>query len=267
MRRIIRKVFNNAKLAFVLGDGWKEKVNLLQASFLFPLEHKLHKKRTDPLLLNLKFSGKQFSFSVLDSADLAVLREVFLEEEYKLDLAHNPKCIVDLGSNIGASVIYFALKYPNARIWAIEADPNTAAMLAKNMEPFPLVTVKNYAITDSDGTALFYVHPESRISSSLAERVAGQVGIEVPARTFESVLREEHIEHVDLLKFDIEGGEYAAFKNPSSLEKVAHLVGEVHLDLVGVSEGSLWSCFKKFTLQKSPLSAKRFLIQGENSHA
>ena len=41
--------------------------------------------------------------------------------------------IVDLGSNVGGSILYFASRYPAARIYGVELDPETCRKLQANV--------------------------------------------------------------------------------------------------------------------------------------
>jgi tRNA1(Val) A37 N6-methylase TrmN6 len=45
--------------------------------------------------------------------------------------------IVDAGANIGMASIFFAQKYPDAKIIAVEAEASNFAMLARNVQPYP----------------------------------------------------------------------------------------------------------------------------------
>lgn len=56
------------------------------------------------------------------SSDIGIYRQVFLREEYKFAAEIEPEVIVDAGANIGLASIYFANKYPHARIVAIEPE-------------------------------------------------------------------------------------------------------------------------------------------------
>lgn len=262
MKKNIKKIIDNTAFAYMLGDGLFSKFHVLFVTFLFPVEHLFKVGRDRALTFHLIFENKSFVFMVRDSSDIAVLKEVFLLGEYKLDLKQEPGVIVDLGSNVGASVVYFALRYPDARIIAVEADPITADYLRSNTKSFKNISVLNYAIAGTDGVLDFYIYPQSRMSSSLTRRTPDQKIIQVPALTFKSLLIKEQVISVDLLKFDIEGAEVSAFSDKGSLSQVKVLVGEIHLDLVGVTEESVWKCFNDFSYTKQTLSKKRFIIQG-----
>lgn len=262
MNKNIKKIYSNVIFGLKFGYGFWSKLHIIFITFLFPTENVFRKKRKQSVTLSLKFNGKQFKFFVRDSSDVAVLKEVFLFGEYNLNLEREPKMIVDLGSNVGASVAYFALKYPHAQILAVEADPTTVKFLVENTRQFPMISVCNYAVSNSSGFLTFYIHPYSRMSSSLVRRADNQEAIQVPAITFKELLKKEKIVSVDLLKFDIEGAEAKAFSEEGTLSLVEHLVGEIHLDLVEETEEDVWKCFKEFSYRKEAISKNRFIIRG-----
>src|SRR5688572_6336531 len=67
----------------------------------------------------------------LKTSDLPTLQKVWRDEEYRFD--GDPKFIVDAGANIGIASIYFATKFPNARVIAIEPEPENFTLLEKNI--------------------------------------------------------------------------------------------------------------------------------------
>jgi hypothetical protein len=64
------------------------------------------------------------------------LSEIFVQEVYCFQSAGAAPYILDCGSNIGLSVIYFKRRFPDARIVAFEPDPANAALLQRNLHAF-----------------------------------------------------------------------------------------------------------------------------------
>src|SRR5665213_1362795 len=58
------------------------------------------------------------------TSDASALNEVLFRKgkksEYYFPLDEEPKVILDIGGHIGDSAIYYALKYPKARIYTVE---------------------------------------------------------------------------------------------------------------------------------------------------
>src|SRR5262249_23571033 len=105
--------------------------------------------------------GRDFSARLPDISALWVLREVFLLEHYDLPDEVQPEGVVDPRSNVGISVLYSADRFPNARILAVEADPDTFRLLEANTAHLHQVTCVHAAITDHDGEVPLYSGPES----------------------------------------------------------------------------------------------------------
>lgn len=98
--------------------------------------------------------------------------------------------IVDVGANIGASVVFFKERYPDAHIYAFEPVSSNFEMLKKNIAGF-----SNVDVMRESGTRL----------------------------------RSLGVDHIDILKIDTEGSESTIISGPSELlDKTSYVVGELH---------------------------------------
>ena len=71
------------------------------------------------------------------SSDFRVFDEIFLKEQYNSHLLpKNPKVILDAGANIGLSSVYFANRFPNAQVFALEPENSNYELLSVNTENF-----------------------------------------------------------------------------------------------------------------------------------
>src|SRR3989344_6241937 len=62
-----------------------------------------------------------FKINVLDYwAFLGMFEEIFIQKQYYFDSRNRRPLIVDCGSNIGLSVVFFKILYPEAKIIAFE---------------------------------------------------------------------------------------------------------------------------------------------------
>src|SRR5271166_1471460 len=75
----------------------------------------------------------------LKTSDESTYAQTLLWGQYAFDLPFSPKVIVDAGANIGMASIYFAHKYPEAKIIAIEAEGSNFDMLTRNIRPYPAI--------------------------------------------------------------------------------------------------------------------------------
>lgn len=117
--------------------------------------------------------------------------------------------ILDCGSNIGMSVLFFKRLYPQSKIIAFEPDPKTFETLQSNIRDNGLsdVDCHQMALGDFDGNVDFYQAEDENCSnllmSTLHERMPIGKKITVPARKLSSFIEGD----VDLLKLDVEGAE------------------------------------------------------------
>ena len=126
----------------------------------------------------------------MKTSDELAFVEVVLEHAYRFQLPFTPRVIIDAGANIGVASIYFANRYPEAKIFAIEPEPANYALLVKNTHLYPSIVPVHAALWNHDG----------EISVSLPTPSAGTVdnwaffthegeGIRVRALRMESLLR------------------------------------------------------------------------------
>jgi FkbM family methyltransferase len=178
--------------------------------------------------LEIAYAGRRLSWHVSDASELIALADVLCYEQYRLPIELSPETIVDLGSNVGGSILYFASRYPAARIYGVEPDPETFRKLQANVAPLGNVKVLRLAVGDRDGEAEFFPHPRTW-ASSLKPTFATAPGITVQVRTLDTLLDEIGLERVDLIKLDIEGSEHDVLQAFDGLPtRAGALIGELH---------------------------------------
>lgn len=159
-------------------------------------------------------------------------REVFLGEEYGGARIASPRVIVDLGANIGLATVYLGLRYPLARIVAVEANGALRDRLAEHAAGLGgRAEVERLAIAAADGEIEIGVCDEKPIASSSARRGEGFRAERVPAESWETFCSRHGFSEVDLLKCDAEGAEHAVLSSPA-FARVRAFVGEIHDDLM-----------------------------------
>lgn len=166
-----------------------------------------HRERyNDVVDLRLKIGGRTFPFRMRIS-DIFILGEILHERQYALQ-SRLPKApvIIDLGANIGISLLWFLGLHPDARIHAFEPAGDNLRFLEKNVEGLANVTLQRAAVGDVSGSGILH-HGEFGGMHSLL--IVGE-GEKVPLITLADYLEREKIGRVDLLKVDIEGSELQA---------------------------------------------------------
>jgi FkbM family methyltransferase len=136
-----------------------------------------------------------------------MFEEIFLRKQYYFDATTTRPVIVDVGSNIGLSLLYFKWQYPHAVILGFEPDPSTFHVLEANVKQNRLedVRVLNQAVFDGTEWLDLFGDPDTPGSPQHSVR-SGRVG--GTARRVRGTRLSEHLtQPIDLLKVDIEGAE------------------------------------------------------------
>lgn len=165
----------------------------------------------------------------MKTSDELAFVEVILDQAYRFDLPFNPRVIIDAGANIGLASIYFANRYPDAKIIAIEPEPANYALLVKNVRRYPSIVPVNAALWNRDGEiSVSLPDPATGATGNWAFYTHEGDGVKVRALHMESLLREHGLDTVDLVKVDIEGAEVELFQSPAWVERIRSLVIETH---------------------------------------
>jgi FkbM family methyltransferase len=184
------------------------------------------------------------------SSDLHVAADVFSKLEFKDVHLENPKHIIDAGANIGATSIYFSIKYPKAIIYAIEPELDTFDILSRNCQNFPNIVPINAALVGKDRVAKLYGTGGGFWGYSLLP--LGGNSIEIQGVSINTLIEKYEIPRLDLLKMDIEGGEEEIMGCPEKwIQKTQSILIEIHDGVTAGASRSFylatrdWSRFTK----------------------
>lgn len=165
--------------------------------------------------------------------------EVIIAEEYleiKKYIPKNDLTILDLGCNIGCFSFYM---YDMAKqIYAIDIMEECVTDLKETINDSNLTKIKafNLGIGKESGRKRIITNGEApgrggHHIQSMGIQGENVINAEVDVMTLNEFLNMEKIEHLDLVKMDIEGGEYdvvSALDFPESCKKIDAFVGEYH---------------------------------------
>jgi FkbM family methyltransferase len=184
---------------------------------------------TDPVTVRLHFPPVMpFSYRP-GTTDLLVLEQVFLDQEYHVEPLEpqSIEYIVDLGSNIGVTAMFWAQRYPNARMALVEPDPDNFKLLTQNTAAFSERCILfNAAESDQRGTASFF-RSQREYGHSIVKTDDCVSEIQVPTLTVPDIL--SAFPRVDLLKMDIEGGEQIVMPTIRDWQPAPrYLIAELH---------------------------------------
>lgn len=173
------------------------------------------------------------------SSDWDTFSEVFLEQCYSDDFLElfdavrdrsTVRTVVDAGANVGYSARFFADRYPNATVLALEPEASNFELLVANTSEISRIRPLRGALWND--------HAELRIADESVGRNAIQMQVGVAeskddavtgftlAELFDLVGSDE----IDVLKIDIEGAERVVFESvgPELLRRVRLIMIELH---------------------------------------
>jgi FkbM family methyltransferase len=182
--------------------------------------------------LEAKPHGIEFHFP--DSGNMAAqINRVLRGGEYPiLDLpGFAPRLIVDIGANVGASAVFFALRYPGADVHCYEPSTHNNAFIARNIAELPRITCHPYGLSDREQTLdLFMGFSQSMTCSVIASVETGQETERVTLRHARPEM--EQIGFAGggvILKLDTEGCEVPILRDIADLlDGVAMMYVEYH---------------------------------------
>jgi FkbM family methyltransferase len=166
------------------------------------------------------------------STDISIYHQVFIKSDFDLDLAREPVAIIDCGAYAGFTAVYFANRYPRARVIAVEPEMTNYSLLVQNAAPYPRITPLRAAVWGAN-TDVWVVDPGHghwgfRVRDSECGDSLPVIG-NAPAVTVDRIMADYDIGHVDILKVDIEGAEKEVFADASRwIGKVGVIIVEVH---------------------------------------
>ncbi|WP_129677906.1 FkbM family methyltransferase [Candidatus Chloroploca sp. Khr17] len=202
--------------------GRRQGLRILWATLFAPDgEVKIHSRQArHPLHLRLRTS------------DFRIYGQVMARGEYDLPLCRTPKIVVDAGANIGLTAVYFANRFPTARILAIEPEAANFNLLCKNAAAYPQIIPIHAALWDVPtrlelvGTPGLYgaIHVQ-RTGQPSAMPVLGQVD----TVTLTQLMEDFQLDFIDLLKVDIESAEREVFAEAAPwIDQIGVIIVELH---------------------------------------
>jgi FkbM family methyltransferase len=149
--------------------------------------------------------------------DVCVLSEVYHDRVY--DRVFQPKegmAIVDAGSHVGFYSIMAARRVGSrGTVYSFEPDPYNHALLTANLRMNKLtmrVTPFKIALSDCTGTARLYHDPRWHRGHTLIKAEMHKQSVPVKTERLDTIVDKEGIDHIDILKVDVEGAEPQVLK-------------------------------------------------------
>ncbi|UPT71443.1 MAG: FkbM family methyltransferase [Flavobacterium sp. JAD_PAG50586_2] len=160
-------------------------------------------------------------------SDLMIFQDIFLDHHYNIGVK-NPKIIIDCGANIGLFTVLMKNRYPDAKIIAIEPDPENFIELKKNGSKYSDVFFENYGVWNTD-TKLKVSDKYNRGKWGIVVE-EDLVDSNIESISINTLIKKYNIDIIDILKIDIESSEKQLFSSnyQAWLPKVRKIVIELH---------------------------------------
>jgi len=189
-----------------------------------------------PLTLDIRTPIGPRTVHLYVPEDLSTLNSVFCRHDY--GTPHPLRTVVDFGSNIGLSGLFWLTRTPETRAYLYEPVPRLFERLKLNLRGLEdRFTAEQAAVSNREGTVEFGVEPTGR---------EGGIGIEwtekssVRCMDARQILRDVIQRHgsIDCLKVDIEGHEDVVFES---------------------IEPDIWKRLRYVTVEDAPEKTRRFV--------
>ncbi|MEQ9567481.1 MAG: FkbM family methyltransferase, partial [Pseudomonadales bacterium] len=158
----------------------------------------------------------------------------------------------DVGAHWGESIEFFCSLFETPRIFSFEPDPDSFKRVLNTLAQYSGCEAFNIALSESPGRSSFFrsslshlnsLSPINLLSRDHIRLVQSANSIErdeivkefnheisVVCETLDSFVRNQNIEHIDLLKLDVQGGEAQVLRGATSaITNVGVLVVEISL--------------------------------------
>jgi FkbM family methyltransferase len=189
-------------------------------------------------VIEIFVAGHAQPFAVrLGSTDWLVLVENFLDGEYsaigQLLRQSSPATIIDIGANAGFSVRYWLERFPNARLVAIEPDPDNFAAMQRNValaKPSVYPILMQACVVGQPCEHVYLERASGREWAFAISANESASTLVVKATTLGELMANPEIGgEIGLLKCDIEGSEVELFQHCDSwINRIKIAIVEVH---------------------------------------
>lgn len=136
--------------------------------------------------------------------------------------------IFDVGAHVGSVARKYRQLFPLASIYCFEPFPPSFEQLLQNLEGDSRISCYKVAVSEKRGKAVLNANLSSSTNSLLATDPRGSrywgeglldtnAQVEVDTTTIDCFFHENGISHIDILKLDVQGAEFAALNGATEV--------------------------------------------------
>jgi len=174
-----------------------------------------------------------------------------------------PKVILDIGGNIGITALVLNKRYPSAKIYTFEPEPENFSILEKNVSGISNIEIFNFGLSNSD-QKLMLKKPSDPVNFggfSVFDKGVNGDHQEIELKSISQFIEQKEILKIDVIKIDCEGAEYDILTS-LDLSNITWIEGECH----GIKDFELLSYINKTHVLNvdKPLLQRNFGFQALN---
>ena len=160
---------------------------------------------------------------------MSLLTWIFLKKDAPI--------IIDVGANIGQSILKFWTYFPKSTIFSFEPSLNTFNQLTNNVLHLDNVHLFNFALGSSKQSKYFHENSSSVMSSFLEidqigdKLITGEVLVDMERLDDYCAAKIGKFTRIDILKIDAQGNDFEVLKGAQELLNL-NRVGMVYLELI-----------------------------------
>ena len=179
-------------------------------------------------------------------SDEKIFEQIFIDKNYEIEFPFKPTNVIDLGANVGYASVFFANKYPDAKIFAVEPEFNNHNIAKQNLGFYNNVQLVQGGVWYKESDLKLVDNGFGEAAFMIEENQSGTNSVK--AYTIPVIMKLMEIEMIDVLKMDIEGTEKEMFENGYEewLPKTKMVIVETHdRDKKGTSK-AVFNAFSKY---------------------
>lgn len=164
------------------------------------------------------------------SYDTNIFYQIFIEEHLNFYIQKELNTILDLGANIGLSTIYLKNKYPFALVICLEPDPSNFSLLLKNIKKYTSIIALQAGVYSREANLFLLDIGEGEASYQVSlESTDLPIVTTVSCFSLDSIMSNYKLDHIDLVKIDIEGAEEEVLlQNNQWVDNITYMAVEIH---------------------------------------
>jgi FkbM family methyltransferase len=165
--------------------------------------------------------------------------------------------ILEAGAHTGSDTVSMAHAFKGSTIFAFEPEPNAYRKLIRKTSGYENVHTYPLALGNENGTKTLFVSknrldasssllPQSEFHRKMHPSINLEETIEVEISTLDSWAHSNHVDHIDFMWLDMQGGELSALK---SSKKILPTVQAIYTEVLispTYTDAPLYSEFKEW---------------------